>query len=100
MDGQLQTGAPDRPSFWRGVFSDSGEPSSSRILTTALGLVVAVVVIYLAWHVVHLKDAVALGQWLSNLPLVIGSLAGLMVAPYGVNRASSSVSDIIGAFRK
>lgn len=90
----------DRFAFVKRVFSDGGEPSSSRILTFVLAFVVAGVLIGVFRHVCHLKDNTALGLWLTALPLIIGALAGLMVVPYGVNRAGSSVSDIIGAFKR
>lgn len=90
----------DRLTFIKAVFSDSGEPSSSRILMFILAIVVAVILVGVFRHVCKLTDNVALGQWLGALPLLIGALAGLMVVPYGVNRAGSSISDFASMFKK
>ena len=87
-------------SFIRGVFSDQGEPSSSRILTFVLAIAVVVFLGGVFRHICRLTDATQLGLFLSNLPLIIGALIGLMAAPYTINKASGSVSDIIGSLKR
>jgi hypothetical protein len=98
MDGQQQT-PTTKPGFWRGVFSDSGEPSSSRVLTVvlsigSLGIIVAIVV-----HLIHLHDPAQLSLWLTSLPGIILGMVGMSSAPYTVNRASGSISDIFNSLR-
>jgi hypothetical protein len=95
-----QTQTPEAKSFWRGVFSDSGEPSSSRVLTVvlsagSLGIIVAIVV-----HLIRLHDPAQLSLWLTSLPSLILGLVGLSAAPYTVNRASGSISDFFASLRK
>lgn len=105
-DGQVITFVPP-PSRWqsgvtfvRGVFSDGGEPSSSRILSFILSLAVIVFLGGVLRHVCRLTDTVALGLYLTNLPIIVASLVALMSAPYAINRASGSVSEIISSLRK
>ena len=73
--------------FIKGVFSDGGEPSSSRMLSFIVSLAVVCILGGVFRHVCRLTDATQLGIWLSNLP-------------YTVNRASGSVSEIISSLRK
>jgi hypothetical protein len=46
-------------------------------------------------HLTQITDPVALGVWLGAVPVVLASLTGLFAAPYGLNKASGSVSDIV-----
>jgi hypothetical protein len=91
--------APERK-FWRGVFSDSGEPSSSRVLTVilstgSLGIIAAIIV-----HLIRLHDPAQLSLWLTSLPSIVFGLVGFSSAPYAMNRASGSISDILSNLRK
>lgn len=100
MGDQLQPAPPERKEFWRSVFSDSGEPSSSRILTAllslgALGILTAIVV-----HLIRLHDPAQLSLWLTALPGIVLGLVGFSSAPYAMNRASGSISDILSSLRK
>jgi hypothetical protein len=99
MDDQQQT-PTTKPGFWRGVFSDSGEPSSSRVLTVvlsigSLGIVTAIVV-----HLIRLHDPATLSLWLTALPGIVFGLVGFSSAPYAMNRASGSITDILSSLRK
>lgn len=98
MADQQQTAPPDR--FWARVFSDSGEPSSSRILTAvlsigALGILTGIVV-----HLIRLHDPAQLSLWLTALPGIVLGLVGFSSAPYAMNRASGSIADILTNLRK
>lgn len=98
MPDQPQPAPPDR--FWARVFSDSGEPSSSRILTAvlsigALGILSAIVV-----HLIRLHDPAQLSLWLTALPGIVLGLVGFSSAPYVANRASGSITDILSSLRK
>jgi hypothetical protein len=97
MAEQPQT---ERRKFWASVFSDSGEPSSSRVLTVvlstgSLGLLTAIVV-----HLIRLHDPAQLSLWLTALPGVLLGLVGFSSAPYAMNRASGSITDILSSLRK
>ena len=98
MPDQQQT-PTTKPGFWKGVFSDGGEPSSSRVLTVvlsagSLGIVTAIVV-----HLIRLHDPATLSLWLTSFPGIILGLVGMSSAPYTVNRASGSITDIFNSLR-
>jgi hypothetical protein len=40
------------------------------------------------------NNAVMLGVWLSNLPLIITALCALIALPYTVSRGASAISDL------
>jgi len=99
MPDQQQTAAPDRKDFWRGVFSDGGSPSSSRILTAILSLGTLGVIVAIVVHLIRLEDPAQLSLWLTALPGTIFSLVGLACSPYAVNRTTGSLSDFFQSFR-
>lgn len=47
-------------------------------------------------HVLYMTDAVVLNIWLSNIPLIIASLMGLISLPYTINRSTNFLSDLAG----
>lgn len=99
MPDQIQTPAPEAKSFWRGVFSDSGEPSSSRILTALLSIGTLALLTVIVVHLIRLHDPAQLSLWLTSLPGIFVGLVGFGAAPYTVNRASGSITDILSSFR-
>lgn len=71
-------------SFIKGVYSDNGQPSSSRVLghilsVGSLGILAAIV------HHMTTVDAAKLQIWISNLPIIIGSLTAFSTSPYAIN---------------
>jgi hypothetical protein len=86
--------------FIRGMFSDQGEPSSSRVLTCILALVTAGILIGVVRHVCALKDPQTLTLWLGALPIFVTSMTVFFLSPYTVKVGSASLSDVIGSFRK
>jgi hypothetical protein len=86
--------------FFRAVFSDGDNPSSSRIMTFILTIAVVVILETMFRHLYTIKDAAILGQWLGALPLIIGSLIGVMVAHYTINRGTTSITDILNSVKK
>ncbi len=86
--------------FWRGVFSDDGEPSSSRVFTAYLVVVVSGLLIGIVYHVCHLTEPTILGLLLTALPYLVGVLIAFMTALYFVNRGSGSLTDIFSLFSK
>lgn len=89
-----------RRSYWRGVFSDGGEPSSSRVISGYLFLVVSVIVAVVFVHLIRSKDLSMVSLWLGALPGLIYALMALAIAPYTVNRSTGSISDLASLFRK
>jgi len=85
--------------FLRQAYSDDGTPSSSRLLTSFLALVCSGVLVLVADHLVRITDNAQLAIWLSNLPYVIGALVFFFTAPYGVNRGSTSITDVLNIFK-
>ena len=69
-----------RPPFWRGVFSDGGIPSFSRVASGALVLVSIVWVTIIVLRTHTLPDFVGLALFISAL--------------YGINRASTAAETI------
>ena len=96
---QQQPQQIERTSYWKRVFSDDGEPSSSRILTVilscgSLGLLTAIIT-----HLIRLHDPAQLSLWLTAMPGLILGLVGMSAAPYATNRASGSISEILSNLR-
>lgn len=81
--------------FWRGVFSDGGTPSSSRVDTCWLAIAVTFILFGVFRQVCAITDPALLRQWPGSLPLIIAALVGLIIAPYTVNRVSGSITSIV-----
>lgn len=96
----VEQAATKSTSFIAGAFSDSGEPSSSRVITGVLSLAVIAIVSGVFWHICHLKDNAALGLWLSALPMMIASLIALMSAPYTINRSSTALTQVVDSISR
>lgn len=85
--------------FWDGLFREpDGTPSSTRVLMYALALFSCTVIGAMVHHMLRITDANQLGTWLSNLPIVVTALIGLITVPYGVNRGASLMSDLAGSY--
>ncbi len=85
--------------FWNGLFREAdGTPSSTRVLMYALAVFSCAVIGFMVHHMLRITDPAALGTWLSNLPIVITALIGLITVPYGVNRGASLMSDLAGSY--
>jgi hypothetical protein len=79
----------------RGVLSEpDGTPSSTRVLMYMF----SVFSMWLLWrcfyHIFQLHDPTLVTIWLSNMPLLITTLIGLIALPYGINKGSATFSDI------
>lgn len=85
--------------FLKGVYSDNGNPSSSRVLTCILALVSCKILVSVFNHVITLTDTTALVSWLGALPLIISALVLFFTAPYGVNVGSGTVSDLLNVLK-
>lgn len=82
----------------RSVVSEpDGTGSSSRVLMLSLAGLVAAILWKLVDHLTKIKDPVALGIWLGAMPMITGALTALFLSPYGVNKAGSSVADIVSS---
>jgi hypothetical protein len=85
--------------FWNGLFREAdGTPSSTRVLMYALAVFSCAIIGFMCRHMLRVTDPAALGTWLSNLPIVITALIGLITVPYGVNRGASLMSDLAGSY--
>lgn len=84
--------------WFRSMVSEpDGTGSSSRVLMLALAGLVSAILWKLIDHLTKITDPVALGVWLGAMPMITGALTALFLAPYGVNKAGSSVSDIVAS---
>lgn len=82
------------------VMSDDGEPSSSRWLEYIIAVFACAVLGCVFWHMIHLKDSTALGQWLQAVPYIVAAFTGMFIAPYGVRASASTLSDLSMIFKK
>ena len=79
----------------RGVLSEAdGTPSASRFLMFLFSVFSMMVIGWIVYHITYITDVVIIGIYLANLPLLITSLLGLIALPYGINKGSSTFSDI------
>jgi hypothetical protein len=46
------------------------------------------------YHIFQIHDTTMLTIWLSNMPLLVTTLIGLISLPYGINKGSATFSDI------
>ena len=46
------------------------------------------------YHIFRLHDPTLVTIWLSNMPLLVTTLVGLISLPYGINKGSATFSDI------
>jgi hypothetical protein len=74
--------------FWKSVFSDGGEPSSSRVLSALLAVVAAFVILKLAFRICSVGDVAVLALLVGNFPTILAALAGVVIAPYSVNKVA------------
>jgi hypothetical protein len=87
--------------FTRSVYSESdGTGSSSRILMTILATVASAILWGVFKHIEQLTDVAAITAWLASIPIIISALVMFFTAPYGVNKASSSFTDILNSLRR
>ena len=86
--------------FIRSVFSEpDGTGSLSRILTFLLSIVACGVLWKVIQHITQITDVQALMAWLGSLPLIVSALVLFFTAPYGVNKGTTSISDVINSFK-
>lgn len=86
--------------FAQRVFSDGGEPSSSRILTCLLAIGCFTVLWLLVRHICKVQDNAALGLWLAALPAIIFALIAFVNAPYLINRGAGTLSDLASVAKR
>jgi cytochrome c oxidase assembly factor CtaG len=71
-----------------------GTPSSSRCLL----FILAFFTMWIIWRVIHhvftLTDPAIITIYMSNLPLLVTTLIGLMAAPYTINQGKATFADI------
>ena len=81
--------------FVKGLMCESdGTPSSTRVLMYIFSFFTIWVLGFIIRHIFYLEDVNKLTIWLSNLPLLIAALIGLISLPYTINRGATSMSDI------
>lgn len=78
--------------FIKSAFQESdGTTSSSRIMMFLFSCFSMWLLWRIFWHVFRLTDTAALSIWLSNVPLLVAALCGLIVLPYTVNKGSEAM---------
>jgi hypothetical protein len=80
--------------FTRGMFSEpDGTPSSSRVLMYIFAGFTLWLLWKIIWHIFGITDTTQLTIWLSNLPLLITALMGLIALPYTINKGAGAMSE-------
>jgi hypothetical protein len=70
------------------AFSENGQPSSARVLSTALSVWSMGLIAFMIRHAFYRPDPTTLKAWLSSMPVIIYSLAVFSVSPYGLAKLS------------
>lgn len=84
--------------FLKRMLSESdGSPSAARVIMLLLSIVVCACVGRVFWYLTGM-DATRLAIWLPALPWIIGALAGLIGAPYFINKGGNAVTEALQAF--
>lgn len=79
----------------RGVLSEpDGTPSSTRVLMYIFSFFSMWLLWRCFYHIFRLTDATLVTIWLSNMPMLVTTLIGLIALPYGINKGSATFSDI------
>ena len=90
--------------FARSVLSESQAEgsggSASRVTMLLLAAVCGGALIWMTRHVCEITDPLVLTPWLAAMPVVIASMSVLIVCPYAVRKASSSLGEIAEAMAK
>jgi hypothetical protein len=91
-------------SFFKSALSEPGEGggvSCARILSSLFALMAIVAVGFVVYRLIKIDDVALLQVWLSDGVPNIGKLVtGLVAAPYMVNKASNTISDLTAMFRR
>jgi len=81
--------------FIRGILSEpDGTPSSTRVLMYLFSGFSMWLLWRCFYHIFQIHDTTMLTIWLSNMPLLVTTLIGLISLPYGINKGSATFSDI------
>ena len=79
----------------RGVLSEpDGTPSSTRVLMYAFSIFSMWLIWRCFFHIFRLHDPTLVTIWLSNMPMLVTTLIGLIALPYGINKGTATFSDI------
>jgi hypothetical protein len=76
------------------VSEPDGTPSSTRVLMFSFSLFSMHLIWRCFFHIYQLKDPMQVSVWLSNMPMLITALIGLIALPYGINKGTATFSDI------
>jgi len=68
------------------VFSEDGQPSSSRILSFWLSVSSMGLIWFMVRHAFYQSDVASIALWVGGIPAIIYALAAFSVSPYGLNK--------------
>lgn len=87
--------------FLKGLLSEeNGKASSARVHMVFWSMITAVVLGFIMKHVMQMKDPNLVGVWLSNLPMLLLSLMGLMNSGYAINQGSNAVGKLMEVMQR
>lgn len=82
----------------RGVLSESdGSPSSTRVLLFSFSAFSMWLIWRCFFHIFQLTDVTQITVWLSSMPYLIAALMGLITLPYGINKGTATLANIVSA---
>lgn len=70
------------------AYSENGQPSSSRIVSSWLSISSMALIWWMVRHAMELQDPVKLATWIGSLPGIIYALATFAISPYGVTKVT------------
>lgn len=81
--------------FCKRMLSESdGSPSSSRCLMFIFAFFSMWTIQRVVEHTFKLTDPTIVALYMSNIPMLITTLMGLIALPYGINKSTTTMSDI------
>jgi hypothetical protein len=84
--------------FIRGMLSEpDGRPSSTRVLMFVFSGFTCWLLWRIFWHIFGIADTTQLTIWLSNMPILITVLMGLITLPYTINQGALAVTNSVKA---
>ncbi len=84
----------DLKTFAKGIFCErDGTPSSTRVLMYIFAFFSINLLGRIFSHIYRITDTTQLTIWLSNMPLLITALMGLIALPYTINKGAGAVSE-------
>jgi predicted Co/Zn/Cd cation transporter (cation efflux family) len=77
-----------------------GHWSFGRCSSAGVLLMAMVCFAFVTAHLLHTTDANMVSVWLSNTPIILMSVAGVIVSLYGIGKAGEALPEVIRAIQR